>query len=132
MNIQLFLNKKGLIHGSNYNRIRCDVDGTLLIGGAEITVKAYEDCVLPTLFYGSSGEWDATFKTKDGITYDLGKVAVRNGRILSPPSHMVELMELHCRADKAETERDAIKRDVEELKQIFDTNSLNFIIKGEK
>lgn len=132
MNIQLFLNKKGLIHGSDYNRIRCDVDGTLQIGGARVTVEAYEDCVLPTLFYGASGDWDATFTTKDGIIYDLGNVAIRNGRISSPPSHMVELMELHCRADKAETERDAIKRDVEELKHIFDTNSLNFIIKGEK
>ena len=130
MNIQLFLNKKGLIYGNNPNRITCDVDGTLTIGGSEIAVKSKEDCVLPTLFYGASGEYDATFMTKDEV-YDLGKVAVRNGRISSPPSHMLELMELHCRADRAESDRDAIKRDIKELQNIFDTNSLNFIIKGE-
>lgn len=130
MNIQLFLNKKGLIYGKNPNRISCDVDGTLKIGDLDIAVRSKKDCVLPTLFYGASGEYDATFITGDE-SYDLGKVAVRNGRISSPPSHMLELMELRCRADRAETERDAIKRDVVELQHIFDTNSLNFIIKGE-
>ena len=130
MNIQLFLNKKGLIYGNNPNRIKCDVDGTLTIGGSQIAVKSKEDCVLPTLFYGASGEFDATFITKDGV-YDLGNVAVRNGRISSPPSYMLELMELHCEADHAKIERDAIKKDIKELQEIFDTNSLNFIIKGE-
>lgn len=124
------MNKKGLIYGKNPNRITCDVDGTLKIGGTKITVKSKEDCVLPTLFYGASGYYDATFTTRDEV-YELGKIEVRNGRISSPPSHMLELMDLRCRADRAESERDAIKKDVKELQEIFDTNSLNFIIKGE-
>ena len=129
MNIQLFLNKKGIIHGNTYNRITCDVDGILKIGGTEITVLKNKDCVLPTLFYGASGDFDATFET-GGEKYDLGKVAVRNGRISSPPSHLVEIMELHCREDIAEVERREMQKKIKNLENIFDTNSLNFIIVG--
>lgn len=128
MKIQLFLNKKGLIHGANPHRIECEVDGCLVIGGTEITVKPNEDCVLPTLFYGATGTYDASYKTNDGV-YNLGRVSVLNGRIQPPPATAVEIMELTCRADFAELERDRMKQEIEDLKHIFDTDSLNFLIK---
>lgn len=131
MKIQVFLNKKGLIHGADSKRIKADVNGTLIIGGTEIVIKANEDCVLPLLFYGASGVYDATFKTKKGEVYTLEKVSVRNGRILPPPSTAVEIANLTCRADTAEIERSRINERIEELSRIFDTNSLNFIIKGD-
>ena len=130
MNIQLFLNKKGLIWGSDNKRIRCDRAGVLKIGGSEITVSTTES-ILPQLFYGASGDYEAIFTTNNGEVYTLEKVAVRSGRILPPPSTVVELMELRCRADEAEKERAAMGKKLEDLSNIFDTNSLNFIIKGE-
>jgi hypothetical protein len=39
-------------------------------------------------------------------------------------------MELHSREDKAEIEREEIKERLDRLSNIFDTNSLNFIIGG--
>ena len=131
MNIQVFLNGKGLIHGEDAKRISAEYDGVLTIGNAEIEVKANEECILPNLFYSASGHYDASFKTAEGKIYDLGKVTVRKGRILSPPSTEVRLAELNCRADLAEKERDDLRLRTEELSKIFDTNSLNFLIKGD-
>lgn len=130
MNIQLFLNKKGLIWGGDNKNVTCDRTGVLKIHNTCIDVVAGQECVLPQLFYGASGDYDATFTTKDGEVYTLEKVAVRSGRILPPPSSAVELMELHSRADIAERDRDRLWEKVEELSNIFDTNSLNFIIGG--
>jgi hypothetical protein len=122
MKITLFKNKKGLIYGSDPKRIGCDVAGVLKIGKAEIAITPGEDSIMPMLFNGCSGDYDATFTTSDGEVYKLEKVAVRGGWIQPPPPTTVELMELRCRADAAE-ER------LEELSSIFDTNSLNFLIK---
>ena len=58
---------------------------------------------------------------EDGEDYTLEKVSVRGGWIQPPDPTTVELMELRCRADRAE-ER------LSELEGLFDTNSLNFII----
>ncbi len=127
MNIQLFRNKTGLIYGGDNKRIRCDKVGVLKIGNCEINVSD-EDCVMPIIFYGASGDYAATY-ISDGDTYTLERVSVRNGRILPPSSARVELMELHVRADTAEKERDDIKADIDKLKKIFDTDSLNFLIK---
>lgn len=129
MKIQLFLNNKGLIWGGNNKRIECERAGVLKIGGTEITVSSGSENIMPQLFYGASGDYDATYTT-NGKVYTLEKVAVRNGWILPPPSYAVELMELHVRADNAELERDKINGKLEELSNIFDTNSLNFIIGG--
>jgi hypothetical protein len=128
MNIQLFINKQGIVYGHDNKRIYCDREGVLKIGSTNITVNAYEDNVLPLLFYGATGDYEATFVTNDA-TYDLGKVTLRNGRILPPPATDVKIMDLTCRADKVERERDEMKEKIEELSHIFDTNSLNFIIK---
>jgi hypothetical protein len=130
MIIQLFCNSKALIYGEDNKRIYCDEEGTLKIGDTEINVKAKEECVLPLLFFGASADYKAQYVTPNGI-YDLGKVAVRSGRIKPAPSEKVEMMELHLRSDNADEERRKMKADIEKLKHIFDTNSLNFIIKGE-
>lgn len=132
MKITTFKNKKGLIHGRDPKRIACKMSGVLKIGTTTIDVVANEDCIFPILFYGSTGDYDATFTTTDGTVYSLGKVMVRGGRVAPPSQTAVELMELRCRADMAETERDELRAEIEKLKNIFDTNSLNFLIKGDE
>ena len=122
MKLTTFNNMKGLIHGSDPKRIRCDVRGVLRIGKTEVNLIPTEDAVMPLLFQGCTGDYDATFTDSLGRVYNLEKVAVRGGWIQPPPATTVELMELRCRADAAEEK-------IEELSSIFDTNSLNFIIK---
>lgn len=122
MKITTFRNMKGLIHGGDSKRIGCDKAGTLKIGTTEIKISPGEDAIMPLLFNGCSGDYDATYTTLGGVAYKLEKVAVRDGRIMPPSPTVVELMELRCRADAAEEK-------LEELSTIFDTDSLNFLIK---
>ena len=129
MKIQTFRNMKGIIHGSDPKRIGCEKSGILKIGNTEIKISAGEDAILPSLFHGATGDYNATFTDEQGIVYTLEKVAVRGGRIAPPSPTAVEIMELHCRADIAEAERDALQKRVYELEHIFDTDSLNFLIK---
>lgn len=129
MRIQTFKNKKGLIHGSDPMRIGCDLEGTLKIGNTEVSVSPEAEAVMPTLFNGCTGTYNATFTTKDGVVYELDKVAIRGGRLVPPPPTAVELMELRCRLDEAEDERDALRKRMDDLVKAFDTNSLNFLIK---
>ena len=128
MKIQTFRNGKGLIHGPDPKRIGCDVGGVLRIGKTEINIVPGEDAIMPLLFHGACADYNATFTTDDGRVYDLEKVAVRGGHISTPPQTTLELMELRCRADEAEAERDALREKIRELENIFDTNSLNFLI----
>lgn len=129
MKLTLFKNFKGLIHGSDPKRIKCDLDGTLKIGITEIAVSSGNEAIMPTLFHGATGDYNATFTDFAGTVYVLEKVAVRGGRIAPPPHTAVEIMDLRCRAEIAEEERDAMKEKICELENIFDTNSLNFLIK---
>jgi hypothetical protein len=129
MKIQTFRNMKGMIHGSDLKRIGCEKSGILQIGNTEIKITCGEDAIMPLLFHGATGNYDATFTDYEGGIYILNKVAVRGGRIAPPTPTEVEIMELHCRADIAEAERDALQARVYELEHIFDTNSLNFLIK---
>ncbi len=129
MKIQTFKNMKGIIHGKHQKRISCEISGTLQIGSIEIKIDAGDEAILPSLFHGATGDYGATFTADNGNVYNLGKVAVRGGRIAPPTPTEVEIMELHCRADIAEAERDALLARVYELEHIFDTNSLNFLIK---
>ena len=129
MKIQTFRNMKGIIHGSDPKRIGCEKSGILKIGNTEIKISHEEDAILPSLFHGATGDYDATFTDEQGSVYTLAKVAVRGGRIAPPSPTDVEIMELHCRADIAEAERDALQDRVYELEHIFDTDSLNFLIK---
>lgn len=129
MKIQTFLNMKGIIHGSDPKRIGCEKSGILKIGNTEIKISGEEDAVMPSLFHGISGDYDATFTDEEGNVYTLEKVAVRGGRIEPPPATAVEIMDLRCRTDKAEAERDFLREEIHRLDKIFDTDSLNFLIR---
>lgn len=129
MKIQTFRNMKGIIHGSDPKRIGCEKSGTLKIGNTEIKVTHEEDAVMPQLFYGATGDYNATFTDEQGNVYTLEKVAVRGGRILPPSPTALEIMDLRCEADMAKAERDALQERVYELEHIFDTDALNFLIK---
>lgn len=129
MQIQTFRNMKGLIHGSDPKRIGCEKSGVLKIGTTEISISAKEDSIMPLLFHGTSADYKATFTDMGGATYDLGKVEVRNGRINPPDPTAVEIMELRLTSESLEAENEALRREIEELRGIFDTNALNFLIK---
>lgn len=129
MTITTFKNMKGMIHGKDPKRIGCATDGVLKVGTTEIKVSSSEDSIMPLLFHGGTGDYDATFTDVCGRVYNLEKVAVRGGRIAPPSPTDVEIMELRCRADIAEDECEALRKEIRELRNIFDTNSLNFLIK---
>ena len=129
MKIQLFKNMKGIIHGNDPMRIGCDREGVLKIGATEVKVSHNEDSNLPLLFHGATGDYNATFTDKDGHIYELEKVAVRGGRITPPTSTAVELMELRCQIEVMERECATLRGKIRALETIFDTNSLNFLIK---
>lgn len=131
MIIQLFNNKNFLIHGEDNKRLTCEKSGILRIGNEDIPIKANEECILPALFFGTSADFKTTFITDDGVVYDGGKVSIRSGRVLAASSGQVEMMELHIRCDEVEKRLARAEESLERLKNIFDTNSLNFIIKGE-
>lgn len=129
MKIQTFRNGRGLLYGNDPKRISCDKDGVLKIGNAEVSITHDAEAVMPPLFHGATGNYSATFTDAEGKVYQLEKVAVRSGRIAPPPPTAVEIMELRYRADKAEEECEALREKIRELEGIFDTNSLNFLIK---
>lgn len=128
MKITTFNNGKGLIHGNDTKRIGCDKDGVLRIGNTEISVSSNGDSILPLLINGGTGNYDATFTDICGRVYHLEKVAIRGGRIAPPSNVSMELMELRCRADSAEQECERLREEIRNLQNIFDTNSLNFLI----
>lgn len=133
MKIKLFLNRKGLLFGDDPRRVLSEVSGELKIGNTVIAVDADKENILPSLFYGASGDFPGTFtEAGTGTVYDLGRIPVRAGRPTPPSDTAVELMELTLRADSAERERDALREEISELQNIFDTNSLNFIINGKE
>ena len=118
---------KGLIHGPDPRRIGCDREGILKIGTTEIEVSA--SSIMPTLFHGATGNYEATFTDKSGNVYHLEKAEVRGGRIHPPPPTAVEFMELRCGLEKAEERCSVLETEVERLGSIFDTDALNFLIK---
>lgn len=128
MKIQTFNNGRGLIYGNDPKRIGCDISGTLTIGTANIFIPHNAEAILPVLCNGCTGEYKATFTSDSGIVYELEKVTVRGGRILPPPQTAVEFMELRCRAEALEAECEDLREKIRELSNIFDTNSLNFLI----
>ena len=129
MKIQTFKNMKGLIYGNDPRRIGCDKDGKLRIGQTEISITAGSDAIMPNLFHGATGDYDATFTDGGGRVYRLDKVAVRGGWIAPPDQTAMELMDLRCRADALSEECELLRAQIKELSEIFDTNSLNFLIK---
>ena len=129
MRITTFSNMKGLIHGSDPKRIGCEQVGVLRIGTTEVSISPEGDSIMPLLFNGGTGDYDATFTTQEGKVYNLATVEVRNGRIAPPPPTAVEIMELRHRADSAERKYAMLYEEVQRLARIFDTDSLNFLIK---
>lgn len=129
MKITTFTNMKGLIHGTDPKRIGCEQSGVLKIGASEITISQGVDSIMPLLFHGGTGDYEATFTSNEGDVYTLAPVEVREGRIAPPPSTAVEFMELRCRADAAERKYKMLYDEVQRLAKIFDTDSLNFLIK---
>jgi hypothetical protein len=129
MRIQTFKNKKGLIAGTDSKRIGCDKGGVLKIGTSEITITPGNESVMPILFGGSNGIYKATFTDDRGEVYELDKVTIKGGRITPPNQTAVELMELRHRADELEAKCEALQEKVLQLENLFDTNSLNFLIK---
>ena len=127
MRVQLFKQGKGLIHGDDPRRIGCDRDGVLAIGSVKVTITKSEAAVMPVLANGATGAYSATFETAYE-RFDLGKVTVRKGKIVPPPQTEVDLMELRCRAERLEETCDDLRRQIRDLANIFDTNSLNFLI----
>lgn len=129
MKIQTFNNMKGLIHGVDAKRIGCEKQGILRIGQTEIHITPEEDAILPLLFNGCTGDYKATFTDSIGQVYELDKVQVKGGRIVPPTQTAVELMELRHRLDEMEEKYNRLCEQFSELSAIFDTNSLNFLIK---
>lgn len=128
MRVQLFKNNKGLIYGNDPKRIESDKEGVLRIGSTEIAVTPEDSQIVPALFGGCSGEYQATFTDKDGKVWELEKVTVRGGRIAPPPPTAVEFMDIRCRLEEAEDRCESLEQRIRELANIFDTNSLNFLI----
>lgn len=129
MKITTFNNMRGLIHGADPKRIGCEQGGVLRIGTTEVSITPGVDSIMPLLFHGGTGDYEATFTNKDGNVYTLAPVEVRNGRLAPPPPTAVEIMELRFRADAAERKYKMLFDEVQRLAKIFDTDSLNFLIK---
>lgn len=132
MRIQIFNNKKGLIHGSDPTRIACELGGVLRIGATEISISPKGESVMPVLKNGCDGSYRASFTDQNGNVYELERLTIRRGRIVPPSRETVELMELRCGLEALMKKCDSLQAQIEILSHIFDTNSLNFLInKGE-
>lgn len=127
MKITTFRNRKGLIHGSDPKRIGCDLAGVLKIGKDEIAIEPGSESLMPLLFQGGTGRCNACFTDRDGNVYTM-EMEIKGGRVVPPSPEAVEMMELRCRLDTAEKECEELREDIQELRNIFDTNSLNFLI----
>lgn len=126
MIIQLFKNNKGIIYGADEHRIVGNVEGTLKIGSKSIDIVPGEEAIFPSL---GNGTYVALFFTKDDKIYELEPIVVRYGSIVHPSKESLEKMEFHKRLDELESACEELNEKVRELSTIFDTNSLNFLIK---
>jgi hypothetical protein len=124
MRIQLYKNKKGLIYGDDPSHIVCDKGGILRIGTETVNISEGKEAIFPSLV---NGNHKAVFTTGNKV-YVLETVVVRGGRVLPPTKEALEIMELRVRLDELEDVCDSLKEKVIELSNIFDTNSLNFLI----
>lgn len=129
MKIQLFKNDKGIIFGSDPKRITCNIGGVLKIGTAKIEVKPDVENIFPLLFNGATGKYKAVFTSDAGCTYEIAIVTVKGGRILPPSETSVELAELRATIEYLEDFCTRLEKEITRLDGIFDTDSLNFLVK---
>jgi hypothetical protein len=87
------------------------------------------EAIVPVLFNGCTGVYNATFTSSLGNVYELERVAIKGGRIVPPSQQAVDLMEMRCRLDSLEDECKALREENIRLANIFDTDALNFLIK---
>ena len=129
MKLQLFKNKKGLIYGADPCRINGTVEGELKIGHIAIKITPGVEAVVPMLANGGTGEYKATFTDNNSNIYTLRNVTVKKGFVQPPSKSALELMELTVRADMLEDRLAIHEAKIKRLDKIFDTDSLNFLIK---
>lgn len=128
MTITLLRDGTAVIHGNDAKRITCTTPGELTIGKTKIAVSSDSD-TLPVLINGLTGIYSATYVTEMGKKYELPRVEIKGGKIAPLTGEQKEIVALRVRADQAEAERDALRQECNELRNIFDTNALNFLIK---
>lgn len=128
MKIHLFNDKTGVIGGFSPYTLRSDKDGLLKIGGKVINILPDTPAKIPPL---TDDTYNAVFESADGITYDLGRITIHNGGVVASKTYTAREIELRHALDKAENKIAELIERVDALENIFDTNSLNFLIPPE-
>lgn len=130
MTLHIFNDKTGVIHGADAKRIKSAHSGALSIGGKIVEILADEPAAVPVL---CDGVFPATFKKADGEEYSLGTYNVRGGNIIPRQDFTAEEIRLRHRVDALEESLAELEasttEEIEKLKNMFDTNALNFLIK---
>lgn len=122
--------KKFTLRGADLTQIESDISGILKIGSAKIQLKAGEITELPSI---ADGIYVPILTDDCGDTYEGNLVTVRYGRIAPPSKSETELFDLKCKYDElalnTEQRFEVVDKAIRKLENIFDTNSLNFLIK---
>jgi hypothetical protein len=127
MILKIFKNGKGILYGEDKHSITSSVQGDLYIGSAHIRIEANKPSPVPSLLNGNGGVQKGTFIS--GKTYDLGKITIRGGRVVSPSADAIEMAELRARVDDFE---EKIKKYDERMNSVlarFESDALGFLIK---
>ena len=128
MRLHLFKDGSGVLAGANPHAVISDVAGTLYIGSERIEIAACNQIRIPTL---RDGVFASTFVTNGGVHYNLGQVNVRIGTVVPSKRFTDEEIRLKHRVDELETKLAFALEEIDRLDKKFDTDSLNFIFKGE-
>ena len=112
MRIHLFNSKSGIIHGYNPHNLIADKDGTLNVGSKVIRVSSEKVMPFPAI---PDSTYTASFVTDEGIAYDLGRITVHNGGILSSRSYTEREIDLRHALDAAEDKIEALEKKVAEF-----------------
>lgn len=128
MRIHLFNDRNAVLYGYNPHNLISDKPGTLNVGSKVIRVSS--DNAIPFTNV-HDGTYMASFVSDDGIAYDIGRVTVHNGGIITNRTYTEREIELKHALDRAEDKISELVEKVNVLENIFDTNSLNFLIPPE-
>jgi hypothetical protein len=128
MKIQTFNDGTGIIYGDSPSILTCEISGVLNIGGTEFTIDSERETHIPQLFNAASGNFKAEYITEKK-TYTLRKIKVKRGFIEPPSDDVVEMTYLKARVDEVDRKCEKVLAEVARLDKLFDTNSLNFLIK---